>query len=345
MVMQGKSEVGSIERYIEQIKSGAQPDTDYLQYPLRGAPFTISGATLARLVEQHRYLITPTGGGEALLLVGIRAAGSDAPFGVWLNEATIYEQVGDYQSLNCLLLIWDRKHHKIALFRGSTLPHITAVNEQRQQPDARVANQLSMGLYNYRVGAHEPEGRPPEEGAFRLSRLQPVPIWRYGEKGLWLDLSVPNDHIHSAQSRTQPTGISYASAGCQVVEGDQTDAGIEGLYQTFRLFAGLSAQPHRDEIGLPYQYLLTHTRHLEAIALGGRALILQHGSQGHLVRSVQEALMAADFLDEDHIDKGYFNGATTLALYRYQQAHQLRADGVITEQVWRHLGGRREAFY
>ncbi len=342
-------------------------DTAHLEFPASYKPFTISAATLARWAMSCHYPLM----GEKILF-GIRGAtllhsdtktevdknvpeegirfqeNEGEAYGVWGNRFTLREVVPDGEHFCCLLGVWDRKKGKIALFPASTVPHKMWQQKQIENPEKQIANLLGPGAYRYIVGAHEPEGegRAFEEGAFRLSRLQPVVAWRFYEANHQFSadkatatLSVVNDHIHSAQSTSRPTGISFSSAGCQVIEGDHLPPNAPtGFYQRFRQFAGQSFMPSEFEIGFPYQYLLTSSRHLEAITQGIEPLRLLQGSRGMLVRSLQEALMARGFLDENLIDKGDFNGATAFALYRYQQAENLRADGIATENLLKRLG-------
>lgn len=318
-------------------------DTAHLEMPASASPFVVSAATLARLVEESYYRIF----GEKVLF-GIRGATLvSGDHGVWQNEVSVVETTLDGEHFRCLLGIWDLKTHKIALFPASTIPHNMWQKKQAEMPDKRIANLLGVGSYRYIVGAHEPEGegRPFEEGAFRLSRLQPVLAWRFYQADHRFRveqanacLSVVNDHIHSAQSTSKPTGISFSSAGCQVIEGDHTPPEAPtGFYQTFRILAGQSFQPSELEVGLPYRYLLTSARHLAAISSGTNLPRLMQGSHGFLVRRVQEALMAGGFLDETLIDKGDFNGATALALCHFQQSEELRVDGIVTPEVLRRL--------
>lgn len=317
-------------------------DTAHITIAPSFKPFTFSAATLARLSESCAYPLF----GEKILF-GIRAGKLvDAPYGKWLPEVTLVENELDGENLRCLLGIWNRTTGEIALFPASTIPHISWQEKQIATPEKQVANALGSGAYHYLVGAHEPNHRPFEEGAFRLSRAQPVLAWRFYQSNhqyrlncATATLSVVNDHIHSAQSELKLDGISFSSAGCQVIEGDHRPPAMPtGWYQQFRIYAGQSAMPSPLEIGLSYRYLLTHARHLEAISQGDCSLRLLQGSVGMPVRQLQEALMQRQFLDEAQIDKGIFNGATAAALYQYQKAEALRADGIATEQDLKKLG-------
>lgn len=299
-------------------------------------PFTLSCASLARLVENHQYRLT-----GSIILFGIRAGKLlSGEYGQWLTEASISENELDGEHLHCLLGLWNLTTHKIALFPASTVPNQYWQAEQISAPEKKIANCLGVGAYRYIIGAHEPEGRAFEEGAFRLSRLQPVFAWRFYqdnhhyrvENGL-PTLSVVNDHIHSAQSTTKPNGLSFSSAGCQVIEGDHIPPNMPtGYYQIFRILAGQAAMPSPLEVGQEYCYLLTHVQDLAKIATGEQEIRLQQGSTGILVRLLQEALMRSGDLNEDFIDKGYFNGYTAKALYEYQKREGLMANGIATQR-------------
>ncbi len=295
-------------------------DTAHLSMSYSDKEFTISSAHLARLAEQCHYRLS-----NDIVLFGIRAAKSLSVKGQWLTEISIAENQLDYLHLNCLLGIWDRRNHKIAVFQGSTVPLAANLIKQRENPDKRISNQLVQGLYQYYVGAHEPDNRPKEEGAFRLTRHIPTPVWRdYGNDHLVLDACAPNDHIHAAGS----IDIDYKSAGCQVIAGFHDELMPSGEYQQFRVLAGQSALPSELDLHLPYQYLLTHTRHLHAIQQGFASERLMQGSEGYLVRELQERLILENYLLEPKIDKGLMDGETVKAVYEWQKASNHNADGI-----------------
>lgn len=310
--------------------------------------FKLSSALLARLVENHHYSLT-----GSVILFGIRAGKLlSGEYGKWLTDVEIGENPLDGENLHCLLGLWNLTTHKIALFPASTVPNAYWQAQQIVAPEKKIANCLGVGAYRYIVGAHEPDGRAFEEGAFRLSRLQPVFAWRFYQEnhdyqlanGL-PTLSVVNDHIHSAQSTTKPKGLSFSSAGCQVIAGDHTPPNIPtGFYQTFRVLAGQSAMPSALEVGQEYRYLLATVQDLAAIAAGMQEIRLQQGSTGMLVRLLQEALMASGDLNEDFIDKGYFNGYTAEALYAFQKREGLVANGLATLKDLKKLGVSMECY-
>lgn len=298
----------------------AEVDTQHLPLPYSDEKFTVSSAHLIRLFEQCHYRTY----GE-IVLFGIRAAQTFSPKGEWLTEITIAENKLDYEYLNCLLGLWDKKNHKIAIFQGSTVPFIEHLLKQQSNPSLRLSNQLFQGSYHYFVGAHEPDSRPKEEGAFRLNRHIPTPVWRdYGDNNIVLDVCKPNDHIHAAGT----IDTEYRSAGCQVIAGFHDELLPVGEYQKFRILAGQSALPSDLEIHLPYQYILMHSRHLRAIQKGYCLERLMQGSEGAEVRQLQEQLIAEGYLAESIIDKGMMCGESIRAVYEKQKANHLVIDGI-----------------
>lgn len=304
-----------------------------------GHPFLFSLAHLARLAQSARYPLA-----EERILFGIR--GAIAPrdlLGRWVKTIELTPKSPDGLNLHCLIGIWSKSMGKMVLFPASTHPNQKEIERQFANREARIANRLTQGFYQYRVGAHEPETRPFEEGAFRMSRAEPVLVWRVGDQPIFdessrLDLCRPNDHIHSAQTEHPERTMSYASAGCQVIEGEQMGDRITGFYQAFRLLAGQAAFPDPLEVGRPFKYLLTTFEHLFAIASGWEEVRLLYGSQSYGVRLLQEALMREGFLEETTIDKGLFNGATGLALAQYQEAQGVKGDGIATPYWLKRLG-------
>ncbi len=326
----------------------AMIDTAHLSLSPSFQPFTFSSASLARLVESSAYTLI----GKRVLF-GIRGASLMAgEYGQFSSEVTLVESTLDGENLRCLMGIWDLTNGKIALFPASTIPHQYWQQKQIDSPKEAIANCLGMGAYDYRIGAHEPHNRPFEEGAFRLTRLQPVFAWRFYQanhqyalvngKGT---LGIVNDNIHSAQTNSQPQGLSFASAGCQVIEGDHCPPEMpSGYYQQFRILSGQSAMPSPLEVGQSYRYLLTSARKLESIVAGDSAPELLQGSTGYAVRLLQEYLLKEGLLDEELIDKGYFNGHTAYALYQLQQAKGVLADGIMTTKLW-HMLKLPEAYF
>ena len=92
------------------------------------------------------------------------------------------------------------------------------------------------------------------------------------------------------------------------------------------------------EVGIEYRYLLAHVNDLAKIAHGEMGTKLQQGSTGINVRFLQEALMKTGDLNEDLIDKGFFNGYTAEALYHFQKREGLPATGIASERDLKKLG-------
>lgn len=290
-----------------------------------------------------------------ILLIGFRGMTGGLPYAQWHPTITLQESQPDFLTLQCTLALYHRRDKRFALFKGSTYPHLFFLEKQWQSPQKKIANILSEGMYRYIVGAHEPGENshaplPKEEGAFRLSRHQPVPVWRFLSKTAWhekaptLDLSYPGDNLHAAQSTKKRHQLSFSSAGCQVVEGDHVPPDLPtGHYQAFRLMAGQTENPHIENpfygysLGQSYDYLLLSFRTLKKIKEEKDKLWYLHGSRGLKVRKLQERLITSNLLEEETIDKGVFNGATSMAFDRFQKTKNLGADIIIDEDTLEQL--------
>lgn len=71
-----------------------------------------------------------------------------------------------------------------------------------------------------------------------------------------------------------------------------------------------------------------------------RLPLLQRGSKGECVRSLQQLLIAKGYDCGVYGADGDFGTSTYLAVVKYQNAHHLTADGEVGGETWRYLLGR-----
>lgn len=258
---------------------------------------------------------------EGMYLFGLRgclpADVDDSGFGV---EHDLRLTEIDYTHPRCTIGQWLPKEGKIALFPGSTVPHIRYVKSSKER-NGDGANQLMTGFYgDYRKGVHK-SGSPTAHSAFRQTEAHPVRRTADDfdfDNDDRVEFTNPYDNIHAAWSM----GINhdeYASAGCQVIvgfprcekRGKNADA---GPWKVFHENAYAISQES-------FPYILLTGLDAQGVALSGgqeKTARLRFGSQGETVAELQRRLREAGFY-EGNIDTS-FGTRTIRALLAYQSA-------------------------
>jgi hypothetical protein len=227
----------------------------------------------------------------------------------------------NYINPRCTLGQWLPKEGKIALFPGSTVPHIKHVKISRER-NGLGANQLMTGYYkDYRKGIHR-IGKSTAHEAFR--QTEGHPIRRTADDFDFdnddrVEFENPYDNIHAAWTM----GVNhdyYASAGCQVITGypaceKRGKEPDEGPWKVFKKNAYDRKQQDR------FPYLLLNARDAQKVALKANQKMsarLRFGSGGDLVAKLQEALKKSHYY-EGEVD-GDFGRRTIRAVLKFQTA-------------------------
>lgn len=224
----------------------------------------------------------------------------------------------DYIHPRCTLGQWFPEEGKIALFPGSTVPHIRYVKMSKER-NGLGANQLMTGYYeDYRRGKHR-AGTSTGHDAFR--QTESCPIRRTADDFDFdtddrVEFENPYDNIHAGWSM----GINhdyYASAGCQVVVGYPECDKRENKPDTgpWKIFKDNAYNLEQKS----YPYVLLSGRDAQKVTLSGNRKMsarLRFGSDGDLVSELQTALQKYGYY-EGIID-GDFGKRTTRAVLKYQ---------------------------
>lgn len=233
------------------------------------------------------------------------------------EQTLILEEV-DYLHPRCTLGQWLPKEGKIALFPGSTVPHIRYVKISKER-NGLGANQLMTGYYeDYRKGIHR-AGASTGHKAFRQTEAHP--IHRTSDDFDFdnddrVEFDNPYDNIHAAWSM----GVnhdSYASAGCQVIVGYPQCAKRQDRLDTgpWRIFKENAYNLEQKS----FPYVLLNSRDAQRISLSDSQEMssrLRFGSEGDLVAELQTALQREGYY-EGNID-GDFGKRTIRAVLKYQ---------------------------
>ncbi len=271
-----------------------------------------------------------------LVLFGLRACRTTTSYAEWHKSINIQYHAPNHLDPCCLIGLWHRHQHTLAVFPGSTVPNAAWIHKQQCAPHSLIANLLGQGLHQYYTGPHEPDGRPPEEGAWRMNRQVDVGVWRLYE-GKSYDLnasfsvSYPDDNIHASHYQITQKPILFSSAGCQVIVGNHQPPQLPTeFYQQFRIMAGRQSIPDKKDTGQYAEYLLIPSAYLYAqIQQNFTIKRLMQGSSGSQVRNVQDYLLAHQFLTDTGFNKAHYHGKTAAAVYAWQKSNQLIADGII----------------
>ncbi len=277
--------------------------------------FTLKEEHLKRLCQINHFHVPSDG----IIFFGLRGCipinDDDHEF---RNEHQVEVAETDYRHPRCIIGQW-KPNQGIALFIGSTIPHIKYVKKAFENY-GKGANQLMPGFYkDYRKGVHK-RGTLTAHAAFRQdSRL---PIIRtaddldYDEEDR-VEFMRPYDNLHAAWCMG-PNHPCYGSAGCQVVvgypkcekRGNRPDS---GPWKVFKNNAYDISQTS-------FSYILLNGRDAKRVALSNSQKMsarLRFGSKGELVKELQRLLK--DEYYEGYID-GDFGTRTLFAVLDYQTA-------------------------
>jgi hypothetical protein len=293
------------------------------------ADFTLSHAVLKKICAINQFTIAP---GTELIFAGIRGSiarnYNDQQFRTSHDLST---NDINYMNPRCTLIQWRIRDGKIAVFPGSTVPHLHNIRSAKARGGAG-ANCLSTGFYNdYRKGTHK-AGTTTGHEAFRQNGVRPV---RRSSDDLDYDLDDrveydnPHDNLHCGWFGSIDSD-SYASAGCQVIMGfpqcnKPGRTSNVGPWKIFHDNAYAVAQKS-------FPYILVNG--METMNVAGNlakkmTARMRFGSFGPLVKELQKALKSQQFYEG--ILDGDFGERTMKAVIAFQKMKfgADAADGIV----------------
>lgn len=201
----------------------------------------------------------------------------------------------NHMYMRCTLGQLDTKEGQLAVFPGSTVPHLKYISAAIGKRGVG-ANMLMLGHFQYQRGGHRTD-KPGGHRAFRQAIF--FPVWRTSDdRDYDLDDAIDNDggfvfdNLHCAYNDSLDVP-EFGSAGCQVVAGRQErPAGKKNESGPWRRFLenAYEAKPKQAR----YSYFLFSGAEVLAVAMKADRDIRQSvrfGSVGDLVVQVQKALM------------------------------------------------------
>ncbi|HEX8326585.1 MAG TPA: peptidoglycan-binding domain-containing protein [Hymenobacter sp.] len=287
---------------------------------------TFSADNLRKLLRVNSYPFSET----AYILFGIRGAASAGTKCEEFRDAhAIKPAVVNYAEPRCLLGIWNPVQNQIALFPGSTVPHLRYIKGNIE--GRAKCNCMMSGYYNYyEKGYHNPSPASAHQAlrlATNIGYRRSYDDYDFTNTDL-VEVGNPNDNLHAAY--TDSLVGAYSSAGCQVIVGQPKCQKRGALSNTSywkkfydAIYHGTSQQR--------FAYALFRCADAAAVAaapgpLEGR---LRFGSQGSAVLALQNALERAGFFYTNK--DGAFGRNTLQAVLAYQtkQFGEDEADGVV----------------
>jgi hypothetical protein len=207
----------------------------------------------------------------------------------------------------------------IALFPGSTVPHLRNIRKSVER-GGQGTNMLLTGYYeDYRKGWHK-AGSVTGHEAFRQDNK--LPVRRTADDMDYdnddrVEYTRPYDNLHAGWSMG-PSHEYFASAGCQVIVGypkcqKRNDSPDTGPWKAFKENAY-----ELDQQGFDYMLLNGRDAQKVSDAEGAELSVrLRFGSKGDLVSEVQQKLKALNYY-EGNIDDD-FGPRTLHALLEFQE--------------------------
>lgn len=266
----------------------------------------------------------------------------------FLAEHDLQPSPIDHNFMRCTIGQWLPERGTLAVFPGSTVPHISYM-KKAQKRGGSGANMLLLGKYLYNKGVHRP-GKKGGHRAFRQAQF--FPVWRTSDDLDYdiddiLDNDGPNgkngfvwDNIHCA-SNSNLDRAWFGSAGCQVVAGSpgRPNSGELGPWKVFidNAYSKVAKSQSR------FEYLLFsgfEVGILDQSPNGKHNRTCRFGSSGHLVSRIQRALQKhglPEFHKDSAID-GEFGRNTLEAVAAFQNKELGEADGIVGPQTAKLLG-------
>lgn len=302
------------------------------------AKITFTSDNLRKLFRVNSYPYSET----RYMVFGIRGAKPvGTGFDTFKTSHTIEMSTLNYTNPNCIIGVWNPVENKLALFIGSTVPHLKYIKKHKEGT-AR-ANAMQSGFYSfYSKGYHRPKNAGNAHQALRLATnivmRRSTNDLVYGNDDP-IEVGNPNDNIHAAYCND--ANGEYSSAGCQVIVGQPKCPNRGNLDNTayWKKFFNIIYNEAVSQTNFDYS-LLRYTD-AEAVAAMGNSPMdarLRFGSKGNLVLELQKKLK----------DKGYFSTSmdgdfgrnTLMAVLEFQKdtfgANE--ADGVVGTKTAGKLG-------
>ncbi|NEI93921.1 hypothetical protein GR248_24285 [Rhizobium leguminosarum] len=232
----------------------------------------------------------------------------------------------DYRHMRCTIGQWHTGTGKLAIFVGSSVPHITAVAAHLSD-NGNGVNRLASGFFAKVPGMPDHRYFKGNHGSDRhlaFRNESKLPVWRTSDDTDYegddrFEFEVVYDNLHCSRQINEAASY-YSSFGCVVVAGKEGDSGATKLTSELGPWKRFLENAYRID---QYHFALAVFEKNEAMRTAElgytkRAPTVRFGSRGLLVERLQIGLVAKGYDIGSPNSDGLFGGHTAKALRQFQ---------------------------
>lgn len=232
----------------------------------------------------------------------------------------------DYRHMRCTIGQWQTGAGKLAVFVGSSVPHVTAIAAQLSD-NGNGVNRIASGFFSKVPGMPDHRYFKGNHGSDRhlaFRNESKLPIWRTSDDEDYegddrLEFEVVYDNLHCSRQINEAASY-YSSYGCVVVAGKEGKGGASALTTELGPWKKFLSNAY----GLDQFYfslaIFEENEALRSAELGysKRAPTVRFGSRGLLVERLQAGLIAKGYNIGSPNADALFGGRTAKALRQFQ---------------------------
>lgn len=232
----------------------------------------------------------------------------------------------DYRHMRCTIVQWDTSTGKLAVFVGSSVPHLTAIKKKIGNNGDGV-NRLCSGNFSNLPGMTDHryvKGNHGYDRHLAFRNESKLPVLRTGDDADYegddrFEFEVVYDNLHCARQSNE-TIDDYDSFGCVVVAGKEGDNNATDLTSEGGPWLKFLKKAYDLDQRRFTLLVFEENEAMRTAELGfeRRAPSVRFGSRGALVSAMQGALASKGYPIGSAQPDGLFGGYTAKALRQFQ---------------------------
>ena len=232
----------------------------------------------------------------------------------------------DYRHMRCTITQWDTASGKIAVYVGSSVPHLSAIKKKVGNNGDGV-NRLCSGNFSNLPGLTDHryvKGNHGYDRHLAFRNESKLPVLRTGDDLDYegddrLEYEVVYDNLHCARQSNE-TVDDFDSFGCVVVAGKEGQRNATGLTSEAGPWRGFLEKAYGLDQRRFTLIVFEENEAMRTVELGfaRRAPTVRFGSRGSLVTEMQAALLDKGYPIGSALPDGLFGGFTAKALRQFQ---------------------------